>query len=213
MKKRALAFAWVFSPPPRFVVGSCVNLFSVQDDEDLGAQVDDEIQSNPRRVSPLGGIRLSGGLRLFVRHARPDPSTRARWTHADDFPWQIKIVDDEFGAERLIGPGGLSLFLYGLLKYLDTTDHLAASWATRSRTPPSASGRRPLSSAVRRRAPAPSRFGQRLAIVQDIAGGLVKGLRLQPRSMSLKRRVFRDLLGRDRFRLPTCAGLDFSNKS
>lgn len=103
--------------------GTGVFLFSIQDDVDLGAQVDEQIKSsgefnilnrstNAAAYNYLNGMRdqiLAGGEVTFK----------------DEFAWDLNIIDDDSTLNAFCTPGGYIYVYTGLIKYLDNSSSLA----------------------------------------------------------------------------------------
>ncbi|HEX5038015.1 MAG TPA: M48 family metalloprotease [bacterium] len=172
MKKRTLAFCvTVLATASLLWSASCVNLFSVEDDENLGAQVDDEIQSNPGEYPLLKESDYPDAYD-FLYDMRDQILDSGKVDHADDFPWQIKIIDDDSVLNAFSVPGGYLYFYTGLLKYLDTADHLAGVMGHEI----AHAAKRHVTEALTQQYGIElllqAALGNDLAIVQDIAGGL-----------------------------------------
>jgi predicted Zn-dependent protease len=103
--------------------GGGINLFSKQDDVELGKQVVDEMSANPQEYPPFKGdpsIKTYIDQRIF-QHIMASSKIAGK----DVYPYQIEILDkpDELNAFAL--PGGYLYVYTGLLKYLDSEAALA----------------------------------------------------------------------------------------
>jgi predicted Zn-dependent protease len=147
------------------------NLFTVQDDEDLGAQIDGEIQADPSQY-PLLDEREFPEAYAFLNGIRDEILASGKVDHADEFVWQIKIVDDDSVLNAFSVPGGYLYFYTGLMKYLDTADELAGvlghemAHAARRHVTQEMTDQYGVEILLQ------AALGDNLAIVQDIASGL-----------------------------------------
>ena len=103
---------------------SGLNLFSVDDDKQLGAQVDAEIQSDPANY-PLLKESSYPDAYAYLRGIRDEILSSGKVAHAADFDWQLHLIDDETVLNAFCTPGGYIYIYSGLIKYLDTEDALA----------------------------------------------------------------------------------------
>ncbi|MFK8101370.1 MAG: M48 family metallopeptidase [Saprospiraceae bacterium] len=101
-----------------------LNFFSVQDDIALGAQVNQQIESDPKQFPVL---REQGNEKLYsyVRGISTKILNSGQVKHKDDFVWQIKIIDDPETLNAFCTPGGYIYVYTGLIKFLDSEDQLA----------------------------------------------------------------------------------------
>lgn len=103
--------------------GGGINIFSVEDDKDLGKQVSDEIESSgqyqvldpaqyPAQYSYLNGIvneiLNSGELK-----------------YRDEFNWRVRIIKDDSTLNAFAAPAGYIYVYTGIIKFLESEDHFA----------------------------------------------------------------------------------------
>lgn len=104
--------------------GGGINLFSVQDDKDLGLQVKAEIASNPGEFPILDPITYSGAYN-YIYGIRDEILSSGVVTYKDDFPWELYIVKRDDVQNAFCTPGGYIYIYTGLIKYLDRKSSLA----------------------------------------------------------------------------------------
>ncbi len=101
-----------------------LNLFSVDDDIALGAQVDDEIQANPSEYPILDENDYPEAY-AYLRSIRDEILASGEVSFDDRFDWQVYIIQDDSVLNAFATPGGYLYFYTGLIKYLDREDDLA----------------------------------------------------------------------------------------
>ncbi len=112
-----------------FVTNSCsegggINIFSVQDDIDLGAQIADEIASDPATYPILDKTTYSEAYAL-VTDIRDRILDGGEVAHQSDFVWEINIINDDDIVNAFATPGGYIYIYTGLIHYLDNEAQLA----------------------------------------------------------------------------------------
>lgn len=98
-------------------------LFSIQNDKDLGAQMDAEIESNSTEFPILSRTQYANAyayLDDMVEHILDN----ADITYRDEFAWEVHIIDKPI-LNAFVTPGGYIYVYSGLIKYLDNADDLA----------------------------------------------------------------------------------------
>ena len=101
-----------------------INLFTLEQDRELGAQVDAEIRSKPREYPILpeaGNAEVYGYVRGITQRILNSGNVE----HRDAFPWKVTLIDDDNTLNAFATPGGYIYVYTGLIKYLDTEDQLA----------------------------------------------------------------------------------------
>lgn len=152
---------------------SCLglNLFSVEDDKDLGAQVDAEIESNPSEY-PIAEESDFPDAYAYLRGIRDEILDSGRVNHANDFDWEIHIIEDDGVLNAFCTPGGYIYFYTGLMKYLDTEDALAGVMGHEIAHAAERHVTESLTDQFGTDLLLEAAFGNNLEIVQEIAGGL-----------------------------------------
>lgn len=104
--------------------GKGVNLFTIQQDIDLGAQVANEIQSKPTEFPILDSVRYKE-VYQYVYGIRNTILQSGKIDYKNDFKWQIRIIHDDKTLNAFCTPGGYIYVYTGILKFLDSEDQLA----------------------------------------------------------------------------------------
>jgi predicted Zn-dependent protease len=102
---------------------SGINLFTKQDDVQLGKEVNDEIISNPAEYPIFKGdpsIKTYIDQRIFS-HILASPKVESK----NIYPYQIEIIDQPDVLNAFALPGGYIYIYTGLLKYLNSEAALA----------------------------------------------------------------------------------------
>lgn len=147
------------------------NLFSVSDDKQLGGQVSQEIADDPGQY-PLLSERAYPDAYAYLQDIRDEILESGEVEHADDFDWEVRLIQDDSVLNAFAVPGGYLYFYTGLIKYLDTEDALAGvmghemAHAARRHSTESLTEQYGLSLLLE------AALGDRLDIVQNIAAGL-----------------------------------------
>lgn len=101
-----------------------VNIFTVQQDKKLGAQLEAEIAANPTEYPLLDETQYPDAY-AFLRAMRDEILTSPEIKFKDEFEWKLKIIHDDAVLNAFCAPGGYIYVYTGLMKYLDKVDHLA----------------------------------------------------------------------------------------
>ena len=107
-----------------FKGGKGVNLFSVQDDIQLGAQVKKEIESNPQEF-PILPEKGNEEVYSYIRGITNKILNTGKVQYRNEFAWEVKIIDDDETLNAFCTPGGYIYVYTGLIKFLDSEDELA----------------------------------------------------------------------------------------
>lgn len=104
--------------------GGGFNVFSLEDDIKLGAQVSQQIESDSKQF-PILPERGNEEVYRYVRGITTKILNSGKVKHKNDFKWQIKIIDDAKTLNAFCTPGGYIYVYTGLIKFLDHEDELA----------------------------------------------------------------------------------------
>ncbi|PKR81513.1 peptidase M48 [Brumimicrobium salinarum] len=104
--------------------GGGFNLFSIQEDKDLGKQVAAEIDGNPQEYPVLDSARNPVPYR-YLYDMRNTILNSGNVKHKDDFVWRLRIINDDKTKNAFCTPGGYIYVYTGLIKYLDSEEQLA----------------------------------------------------------------------------------------
>lgn len=100
------------------------NLFSVQDDIALGKEFSQQIEQDPKQF-PILPEKGNEEAYRYIRGLTNKILQTGKVAHANEFAWQVKIIDDDKTLNAFAVPGGYLYVYTGLIKYLDTEDQLA----------------------------------------------------------------------------------------
>ncbi|MDF2457507.1 MAG: Peptidase family [Cytophagaceae bacterium] len=101
-----------------------LNLFSLQQDIELGAQVAAEIENDPATYPILSESTYPEAYG-HIRRITTKILNSGNVKHQGDFAWQVKIIRDDNTLNAFCTPGGYIYVYTGLIKYLDAEDDLA----------------------------------------------------------------------------------------
>jgi predicted Zn-dependent protease len=125
MKKVAVAFLIIACFG---FLNSCkdggLNIFSIEEDKKLGAQVAQQIANDPSTYPVLSESAYPQAY-SYIRALRDRVLNSGKVNHKDDFLWEVKIIKDDNTLNAFCTPGGYIYVYTGLIKYLDTEDQLA----------------------------------------------------------------------------------------
>ena len=91
------------------------NIFSIQDDKMLGAQLNDEIVDDPQQYPILRNALATKYLQDMVDEILKSPHVQYEGT----FAYDVKIIDKDNVINAFCTPGGYIYVYTGLIKYLD----------------------------------------------------------------------------------------------
>lgn len=102
--------------------GTGVFLFSLEDDRNLGAQVDEQIRTDPQfnilnRAGNEQAYQYLEGMRDIILNS-------GEVKFQEEFDWEIIIIEDDV-LNAFVTPGGYMYFYTGIMKYLDDASSLA----------------------------------------------------------------------------------------
>ncbi len=104
--------------------GKGVNLFTVQQDKELGAQVATEIESNPNEYPILDSAQYAD-VYAYLYKVRNKILNSGHVDFKDDFTWRLRVIHDDSTLNAFCTPGGYIYIYTGILKFLDSEDQLA----------------------------------------------------------------------------------------
>lgn len=127
MRKRFLVFTGLLlmlSACGNKQTGAGFNLFTIEQDRQLGAQVAAEIESNPQEYPILDSASNIQAYR-YIYAMRDKLLNSGNVRLKDDFQWRIRIIRDDNTLNAFCTPGGYIYIYTGLIKFLDAEDQLA----------------------------------------------------------------------------------------
>lgn len=101
-----------------------LNLYSLQQDKQLGLQVVNQIAQNPSQFPILDRAAYPRAYAL-VEGMRDRILNGGKVTNRAAFDWEIRIINDPNTLNAFCTPGGYIYVYTGLIKYLDREDDLA----------------------------------------------------------------------------------------
>jgi predicted Zn-dependent protease len=104
--------------------GKGVNLFTVQQDKQLGAQVTSEIDGNPKEYPLLDSAQNVEVYRMIYK-VRDVILNSGQVDYKDDFNWRLRIIKNDSTLNAFCTPGGYIYIYTGILKFLDNEAQLA----------------------------------------------------------------------------------------
>lgn len=107
---------------------SSFNLFSIEDDKKLGAQVDAEIEANTQEFPILSPSQYPDAY-AYLNNIRDKILDGGQVFYKDEFPWEMHIIHDDNTLNAFATPGGYIYIYTGLIKYLSAEHELAGVMA------------------------------------------------------------------------------------
>lgn len=104
--------------------GGGLNIFSIEDDKNLGLQTKQQIEADPAQF-PILDPATNVAAYAYINSLRDDILAGGQVTHKDDFLWEVKIIKDDAVQNAFCTPGGYIYVYTGLIKYLDNKSSLA----------------------------------------------------------------------------------------
>lgn len=104
--------------------GGGINIFSIEDDKELGAQLAAEIASDPATYPILDPVAYDDAYAL-VNDIRDRILDAGQLFHTNDFVWEVKIINDDNVVNAFCTPGGYIYVYTGLIRYLENEAQLA----------------------------------------------------------------------------------------
>ena len=107
-----------------------INIFSVEDDIKLGAQVDQEIKADPTTYPILSrtdpnNARAYELLDNMVDQILDSADAKGELNFRNEFLWEVYIINDDNVINAFCTPGGYIYVYTGLIKFLFSYDALA----------------------------------------------------------------------------------------
>jgi beta-barrel assembly-enhancing protease len=96
----------------------------VSEDAKMGLQVSQEIESKPSEY-PILPERGNEEVYKYIRGITSKILNSGAVVHRNEFPWVVKIINDNKTLNAFCTPGGYIYVYTGLIKYLDSEDQLA----------------------------------------------------------------------------------------
>ena len=104
--------------------GGGLNVFSPEQDIELGKQVKEQIRSDPKQF-PILPERGNEEAYRYIRNITQNILNSGKVKYRDEFAWEVTIIDDDETLNAFATPGGYIYVYTGLIKYLDSENQLA----------------------------------------------------------------------------------------
>jgi predicted Zn-dependent protease len=101
-----------------------LNIFSIDDDKQLGLQTKAQIEADPAQF-PILDPSTHTEAYTYINALRDDILAGGKVTHKNDFAWEVKIIANDEIQNAFCTPGGYIYVYTGLIKYLDNKSSLA----------------------------------------------------------------------------------------
>lgn len=101
-----------------------INIFSIQNDKELGIQTKQQIEADPAAfpiLNPATNVQAYN----YIYGLRNDILNSGQITYKDEFDWEVYIIRDDNTINAFCTPGGYIYVYTGLIKYLDNKSSLA----------------------------------------------------------------------------------------
>lgn len=105
-----------------FTLSQCgLNLFPVSEDNNIGKQMDAEIQTHPDQYPILQNEAIQGYVQGIVDKIIQSPQVKFR----GKFPYKVTVINDDKTLNAFCTPGGYIYVYTGLMRFLDDEASLA----------------------------------------------------------------------------------------
>ena len=104
--------------------GKGINLFTIEQDRTLGAQVAHEIDSNTAQYPLLDSVQYKQ-VYQYLYKVRDNILNSGKVDLKDEFTWRLRIIHDDSTLNAFCTPGGYIYVYTGILKFLESEDQLA----------------------------------------------------------------------------------------
>lgn len=108
--------------------GKGINLFTVEQDKELGAQVAAEIDADHKQYPLLDSAKYSD-VYAYVYKVRDKILNSGKVDFKDQFKWKIKVIHNDTVLNAFCTPGGYIYVYTGILKFLDNESEFAGVMA------------------------------------------------------------------------------------
>ncbi len=114
-----------------FIVSACgmktgqgINLFTIDQDREFGAQVAKEIDGDQKNYPLLDSTKYAS-VYQYIYQVRDKILNSGKVQHKNDFSWRIRVIKNDTTLNAFCTPGGYIYVYTGILKYLDSEDQFA----------------------------------------------------------------------------------------
>ncbi len=103
---------------------SGINIFTLEQDKQFGAQLKGQIDSSPAQYPVLPYIGNEAAYN-YLYAMRDEILTSDKIQYKNEFNWELYIIDNDSTLNAFCAPGGYIYVYTGIIKFLDEADHLA----------------------------------------------------------------------------------------
>lgn len=104
--------------------GKGFNLFTIEDDIQLGAEVAAQIDADTDQFPLLDSAQFAS-VYEYVYKVRDKILASEEISYREEFAWRIRVIQDDSTLNAFCTPGGYIYVYTGILKFLDSEDQLA----------------------------------------------------------------------------------------
>ena len=104
--------------------GKGINLFTIEQDQQLGAQVAGEIEADPKTY-PVLDSASNKLVYQYLYGVRDKILNTGSVDFKDEFSWRLRVIHDDSTLNAFCTPGGYIYIYTGILKFLDSEAELA----------------------------------------------------------------------------------------
>jgi predicted Zn-dependent protease len=104
--------------------GKGLNFFTLEQDKAFGAQVANELESNPSEYPILDSAKNQEVYRYLYK-IRDNILNSGKVDYKNEFQWRLRIIKNDSTLNAFCTPGGYIYVYTGLMKFLDSEDQLA----------------------------------------------------------------------------------------
>ena len=97
------------------------NIYTVQQDAEMGRDIDREIRANPEEYPPYTNTQVQNFVQNMVNDIINSPEIQYRGT----FPYKVMLINDDRTVNAFATPGGYIYVYTGLLRFCDNEAMLA----------------------------------------------------------------------------------------
>lgn len=101
-----------------------INIFSLEDERQLGLQTKQQIEADPANFPILDPVLYANAYN-YINGIKDDILNSGKVTYKEEFAWEVKIINDDNTLNAFCTPGGYIYVYTGLIKYLNSKSALA----------------------------------------------------------------------------------------
>lgn len=105
-----------------------INIFSIQDDKALGLESKLQIETDDTNYPILDSTKYPSAYQHLYR-IRDSILASGQLTYRNEFPWYMRIIEDDSTLNAFALPGGYMYFYTGIIKFLDNEAQFAGVMA------------------------------------------------------------------------------------